>query len=136
MTLADLEQQAPGFPWRTFPELPGVHINGRATMGEDIGDPGGVLIALDAYHASLGGQPAKVIDGFTGDQRVFLGWGQVWRTLQRPDALRQQLVSNPHSPGQIRAVAPLRNVDAWYEAWGVEPGDTLFIAPDDRVRIR
>jgi putative endopeptidase len=119
----------------TFPELPGLHINGRATMGENIGDLGGVLIALDAYHASLGGKPAKVIDGFTGDQRVFLGWGQVWRTLQRPGALRQQLVSNPHSPGQIRAVAPLRNVDAWYEAWGVKPGDKLFIAPQDRVRI-
>jgi putative endopeptidase len=104
-------------------------------MGENIGDLGGVLIALDAYHASLGGKPAKVIDGFTGDQRVFLGWGQVWRTLQRPGALRQQLVSNPHSPGQIRAVAPLRNVDAWYEAWGVKPGDKLFIAPQDRVRI-
>ncbi len=118
-----------------FPELPGMHINGRATMGENIGDLGGVLIALEAYHASLGGKPAKVIDGFTGDQRVFLGWGQVWRTLQRPDALRQQLVSNPHSPGQVRAVAPLRNVDAWYEAWSVKPEDKQYIAPDNRVRI-
>jgi putative endopeptidase len=119
----------------TFPELPGMHINGRATMGENIGDLGGVLIALDAYHASLGGQPAKVIDGFTGDQRFFLGWAQVWRTLARPDALRQQLISDSHSPGQVRAVAPLRNIDAWYETWNIKPGDKQYIAPEDRVRI-
>jgi putative endopeptidase len=119
----------------TFPELPGMHINGRATMGENIGDLGGVLIALDAYHASLGGQPAKVIDGFTGDQRFFLGWAQVWRTLARPDALRQQLISDSHSPGQVRAVAPLRNIDAWYEAWNIQPGDKQYIEPAARVRI-
>jgi putative endopeptidase len=119
----------------TFPELPGMHINGRATMGENIGDLGGVLIALDAYHASLKGQPAKEIDGFTGDQRFFLGWGQVWRTLSRPEALRQQLVSDSHSPGQVRAVAPLRNIDAWYEAWGIKPGDKQYLAPGERVRI-
>jgi putative endopeptidase len=119
----------------TFPELPGMHINGRATMGENIGDLGGVLIAFDAYHASLKGQPAKEIDGFTGDQRFFLGWGQVWRTLSRPEALRQQLVSDSHSPGQIRAVAPLRNIDAWYDVWSIKPGDKQYIAPGDRVRI-
>jgi putative endopeptidase len=119
----------------TFPDLPGMHINGRATMGENIGDLGGVLIALDAYHASLKGQPAKEIDGFTGDQRFFLGWGQVWRTLSRPEALRQQLVSDSHSPGQIRSDAPLRNIDAWYETWGIKPGDKQYIAPDERVRI-
>jgi putative endopeptidase len=119
----------------SFPDLPNMHINGRATMGENIGDLGGISIALDAYHASLNGQPAPMVGGFTGDQRVFLGWGQVWRTLQRPEALRQQLVSDPHSPGQVRAIAPLRNVDAWYDAWGVKPGDKLYIAPEDRVRI-
>jgi putative endopeptidase len=118
-----------------FPGLPNMHINGRATMGENIGDLGGISIALDAYHASLNGRKAPVIGGFTGDQRVFLGWGQVWRTLQRPEALRQQMASDPHSPGQIRAVAPLRNVDAWYDAWGIKPGDKLYIAPEDRVRI-
>jgi putative endopeptidase len=119
----------------TFANLPNMHINGKATMGENIGDLGGTLISLDAYHASLGGKPAPVIGGFTGDQRFFLGWGQVWRTMQRPEALRQQLVSDPHSPGQVRAIAPLRNVDAWYQAWGVKPGDRLYIAPEDRVRI-
>ncbi|WP_242098380.1 M13-type metalloendopeptidase [Sphingomonas sp. CROZ-RG-20F-R02-07] len=119
----------------SFEGLPGVHINGRASMGENIGDLGGVLIALDAYHTSLGGKPAPVIDGFTGDQRFFLGWGQVWRTLFRNEALRQQLVSDPHSPGQIRAVNPLRNVDAWYKAFDVKPGDKQYVAPEDRVRI-
>jgi putative endopeptidase len=119
----------------TFPQLPGMHINGRATMGENIGDLGGVLIALDAYHASLNGQPAKELDGFTGDQRFFLGWGQVWRTLSRPEALRQQLVSDSHSPGQVRAVAPLRNIDAWYETWSIKPGDKQYIEPAERVRI-
>jgi putative endopeptidase len=118
-----------------FEGLPGLHINGRASMGENIGDLGGILLGLDAYHASLNGQAAPVIDGFTGDQRVFLGWGQVWRTLFRNEALRQQLVGDPHSPGQIRAIAPLRNVDAWYEAWGVKPGDKLYIPPEQRVRI-
>ena len=119
----------------TFPTLPGLHIIGKQTMGENIGDLGGILVALDAYHASLNGQPAPVIDGFTGDQRVFLGWAQVWRTLQRDGALRNQLMTNPHSPGNIRAIAPLRNVDAWYEAFGVKEGDANYIKPEDRVRI-
>jgi putative endopeptidase len=119
----------------TFPTLPGMKINGRVAMGENIADLGGVLLGLDAYRTSLGGQAAPVLDGFTGDQRVFMGWAQVWRTLWRDDALRQQLVNGPHSPGQIRAFAPLRNVDAWYEAFNVRPGDKLYVAPEDRVRI-
>ncbi len=118
-----------------FAGLPGIHINGKASMGENIADLGGVLISLDAYHNSLGGKPARVIDGYTGDQRFFLGWGQVWRTLFRNEALRQQLVSDPHSPGQIRAVNPLRNVDAWYAAWKITPDEKQYIAPADRVRI-
>ncbi|MBD8550187.1 peptidase M13 [Sphingomonas sp. CFBP 8764] len=119
----------------TFEGLPGVKINGRASMGENIGDLGGVLISLDAYHTSLGGKPAPVLDGYSGDQRFFLGWGQVWRTLFRTEALRQQLVSDPHSPGQIRAINPLRNVDAWYKAFDVKPGDAQYLAPANRVRI-
>ncbi len=118
-----------------FPQLPGSHIIGKLTMGENIGDLGGILMALDAYHLSLHGQPAPVIDGFTGDQRVFLGWAQVWRTLTRDDALRQLITTNPHSPGQVRAFAPLRNVDAWYEAFGVKEGDAEYVKPEDRVRI-
>ena len=118
-----------------FPQLPGMHINGRVAMGENIGDLGGLTIALEAYRRSLDGKPAPVIDGFTGEQRLFMGWAQVWRTLWRDDALRQQLVNGPHSPGQIRAFAPLRNIDAWYEAFDVKPGDKLYIKPEDRVRI-
>jgi putative endopeptidase len=118
-----------------FPQLPGSHIIGKLTMGENIGDLGGILMALDAYHLSLHGQPAPVIDGFTGDQRVFLGWAQVWRTLTRDDALRQLIATNPHSPGQVRAFAPLRNVDAWYAAFDVKEGDAEYVKPEDRVRI-
>jgi len=118
-----------------FPTLPGMRINPRVSMGENIADLGGVLLGLEAYRASLGGKEAPVLDGFSGDQRVFMGWAQVWRTLWRDDALRQQLVNGPHSPGQIRAFAPLRNVDAWYQAFNVQPGDKLYVAPEQRVRI-
>ena len=118
-----------------FPQLPGMHINGRVSMGENIGDLGGLTIALEAYRHSLGGKPAPQVDGFSGDQRFFLGWAQVWRTLWRDDALRQQLVNGPHSPGQIRAFAPMRNIDAWYTAFDIKPGDALWIDPAERVRI-
>jgi putative endopeptidase len=118
-----------------FPQLPGARINGRVAMGENIGDLGGLIIAYEAYRASLNGREAPVIDGFTGDQRFFLGWAQVWRTMFRDDALRQQLATGPHSPGMIRAYAPLRNIDAWYRAFDIQPSDPLYIAPEDRVRI-
>jgi putative endopeptidase len=118
-----------------FPQLPGMRINGKVAMGENIGDLGGLTIALEAYRRSLDGKPAPVIDGFTGEQRLFMGWAQVWRTLWRDDALRQQLVNGTHSPGQIRAFAPLRNIDAWYAAFGITEADPLWIAPEDRVRI-
>jgi putative endopeptidase len=118
-----------------FAALPGLHITGRLTMGENIADLGGVLLGLNAYKVSLGGKPSPVLDGFTGEQRVFLGWAQVWRTLFRDDALRQQIVNGPHSPGQVRAFAPLRNVDAWYEAFGVKEGDKMYVKPEERVRI-
>jgi putative endopeptidase len=115
--------------------LPGAKINGDLTMGENIADLGGVLLALDAYHLSLKGKPAPVIDGLTGDQRVFLGWAQVWRGKYRDDYLRRLLVSDPHSPPQARVDLPLRNIDAFYEAFGVKPGDPMYLAPQDRVRI-
>jgi putative endopeptidase len=118
-----------------FPQLPGQHINGRVAMGENIGDLGGLTIAYEAYRASLGGREAPLVEGFTGDQRFFLGWAQVWRTLFRDDALRQQLATGPHSPGMIRAYAPLRNIDAWYRAFDIQPGDPLYIPPEQRVRI-
>ena len=84
---------------------------------------------------TLDGKPAPVIDGFSGEQRLFLGWAQVWRTLWRDDALRQQLVNGTHSPGHIRAFAPLRNIDAWYDAFDVSTSDPLYVKPEDRVRI-
>ena len=118
-----------------FPNLPGSRINGKTTMGENIADLGGILNAIDAYHIHLDGQPAPVLDGFTGDQRVFLGWAQVWRTLTRDAALKQQLATDAHSPGTIRAFAPLRNVDLWYTAFDVKPGDKEYLPPADRVRI-
>ncbi len=118
-----------------FPQLPGMRINGRVSMGENIADLGGLTIALEAYRRSLDGEEAPVIDGFTGEQRVFLGWSQLWRILWRDDALRQQLVTRPHSPGQIRAFAPMRNIDAWYEAFDINEDDALWIAPEERVRI-
>jgi putative endopeptidase len=118
-----------------FPQLPGARINGRVAMGENIGDLGGLTIAYEAYRNSLNGKEAPVINGFTGDQRFFLGWAQVWRTMFRDDALRQQLATGPHSPGMIRAYAPLRNIDAWYKAFDIKPSDPLYIRPEDRVRI-
>ena len=129
---AKLGAQYEAYP---FPQLPGMHINGRVSMGENIGDLGGLTIALEAYRRSLGGKPAPMIDGFSGEQRFFMGWSQVWRTLWRDDALRQQLVNGTHSPGHIRAFAPLRNIDAWYEAFGITQADPLWVAPKDRVRI-
>jgi putative endopeptidase len=104
-------------------------------MGENIGDMGGLSLALDAYHASLQGRPAPVIDGLTGDQRVFLGWAQVWRSKIREDALRRQVVTDPHSPAVYRVNGTIRNIAGWYDAFAVKPGDKLYVAPADRVHI-
>ena len=114
---------------------PDEHVNGDLTMGENIGDMGGINLALDAYHASLHGKPAPVIDGLTGDQRVFLGWAQVWRGKSRDSALVQQLHTDPHSPPEARVNEVVRNVNAWYTAFDVKPGDKLYLAPEDRVHI-
>jgi len=112
-----------------------LHINGRLTLGENIGDLSGLAVALRAYHMSLGGATAPVIEDFTGDQRFFLGWAQVWRTRMRDDALRQQLLTNPHSPGQYRAFVPLTNMQSFYDAWDVKPGDGMYRPPEARVKI-
>ena len=118
-----------------FEPLPGAKVNGQLTLGENIGDMGGLAFALEAYHASLDGKPAPVIDGFTGDQRVYLGWAQVWRAKQREDSLRQQVVSDPHSPAYYRVNGTIRNQAGWYKAYDVRPGDKLYVAPEDRVDI-
>jgi putative endopeptidase len=124
-----------GAQFDTYSVAPGVNVNGALTMGENIADLGGVLLALDAYRASLNGRPAPVIGGYTGEQRVFLGWAQVWRSKGRPDALKQQVASDPHSPARFRVDGPMRNIDAWYDAWGVKPGDKLYLKPEDRVHL-
>jgi len=124
-----------GAEYERFPILEGTHIKGDLTMGENIADLAGVLAALDAYHASLHGKPAPVIDGLTGDQRFFLAYAQYYRNKWREDMLRQLIVSDPHSPDRARVDVVLPNVDAWYKAWNVKPGDKLYRAPDQRVRI-
>lgn len=124
-----------GAQYDAFEPLPGVHINGNLTMGENIADLGGLTLALDAYHASLHGKPAPVIDGLTGDQRVFIGWAQAWRGKLTDDAIRRQVTSDPHSPRKFRVNGPVHNIDGWYQAFGVKPGDALYLDPKDRVRI-
>lgn len=115
--------------------LPGVKVNGELTLGENIGDLGGLSIAYKAWKISLAGKPSPVIDGLTGDQRFFMGWAQAWRTKARDEYLRNQVMADPHAPAEFRANAPLSNIDAFYEAFGVKPGDKLYVAPDKRVRI-
>ncbi len=114
--------------------LPDLAVNGELTLGENIADMAGVAVAYDAYQLSLGGKPAPVIDGFNGDQRFFLGFGQVWRNKYREPYLRRILMTDGHSPGPYRT-ATVRNLDAWYNAFGVQPDQTLYLAPDQRVRI-
>jgi len=118
-----------------FEPFPGMHVNGDLTLGEDIADLGGALIALDAYHLSLQGKPAPVIDALTGDQRFFMSYAQSWRDKVTEDEARRRLVSDVHAPEKYRVNGVVRNIDAWYEAFGVKPGDTLYLAPEDRVHI-
>lgn len=124
-----------GRQYDTFEPLPGEHVDGRQTLDENIADLGGLSVALDAYHASLHGQPAPVVDGMTGDQRVLLGWAWLWRGKQTADALRTQLVSGEHAPFPVRVNAVVRNMDAWYDAYGVRAGQRLFLPAASRVRI-
>lgn len=124
-----------GAQYSAFEPVPGAHINGALTMGENIADLGGLTLALDAYHLSLHGKPVPVIGGFTGDQRVFLGWAQAWRGKFSDTFVRKQVVSDPHSPRQFRVNGVVHNVDAWYTSFDVKPGDKLYVAPKDRVHI-
>ena len=117
-----------------YEPLPGMKVQGALTLGENIGDLAGLTIAYDAYHTALGGGPAPVIDGTTGDQRFYLGWAQVWRRNYREANLRQRLITDPHSPSEQRA-AVVRNLDPWYPAFNVQPGQKLYLTPPARVRI-
>ena len=117
-----------GKQYDTYEPLPGLHVNGAFTMGENIADNAGIAIALKAYHISLGGKPAPVIDGFTGDQRFYLGFGQIWRGKLRDGALRQQVLSNEHSPPMQRAIGATRNQDEWYDGVRREAGRQVLPA--------
>jgi len=117
-----------------YEPLPGAHVKGEFTLGENIGDLAGMLTAYDAYKTALGGKEAPVIDGLTGDQRFYLGWAQVWRRNYREANLRSRLLTDPHAPSKPR-VWIVRNFDTWYDAYGVQPGRAMYLAPADRVRI-
>ncbi len=116
-------------------QLPGQHVNGALTIGENIGDLGGLTIAYQAYKIALGGKPAPVLDGLTGPQRFFIGWAQVWRTKARDAAMINRLATDPHSPAEFRCNGVIRNIPEFHEAFGVKEGDKLFLAPGDRVKI-
>ncbi len=137
-TATQFEERAAmlGAQYNAYEPIPGVNVNGELTMGENIGDLGGLEMAYSAYrrYVAENGEP-PVIDGLTGDQRFFLSWAQVWRGLIRENALRERLLTDPHSPGEYRANGPVRNIDAWYEAFNVTPDHAMYIPPEQRVRI-
>ncbi|MES2899659.1 MAG: M13-type metalloendopeptidase [Pseudomonadota bacterium] len=118
-----------------YSPLPGYQVNGELTLGENIADNSGVAIAYKAYKLSLKGKKAPVIDGLTGDQRFFMGFGQVWREKKREAAQIVQVKTDPHSPGMFRANGTMKNQPAFYDAFGVKPGDKMYIAPKERVTI-
>jgi len=117
-----------------YEPFPGVHVNGELTLGENIADVVGLQAAYDAYRASLGGKEAPVIDGYTGDQRFFIAFAQSWATKMRDEQMRQRLATDGHAPGIYRALT-VRNLDAWYDAFGVKEGDKQYLAPEQRVRV-
>jgi putative endopeptidase len=121
--------------YEAFSPLPGMNINGQLTLGENIGDLSGLAVAYKAYQLALDGKPAPVLDGFTGDQRFFIGWGQVWARNYREDELRKRLKTDPHSPSEYRANGIVRNMPAFAEAFDVKAGDKLYLPPDQQVRI-
>jgi putative endopeptidase len=127
--LDKLEQQ-----FNSYEPLPGMHVNGKLTMGENVADLAGLTVAHDAYIASLNGKEPPALDGTTGDQRFYLAWAQVWRRNYREPNLRQRLLTDPHSPSEQR-VSTVRNLDPWYPAFNVQAGQKLYLAPADRVRI-
>jgi endothelin-converting enzyme/putative endopeptidase len=137
---AEFEKRTAGLveQFSQYEPVPGARINGRQNLGENIGDLGGLSIAYAAYRRYVDekqGGKAPVIDGFTGDQRFFLSWAQVWRSLVTESEERRRLLSDPHSPGEFRVNGIVRNVDAWYQAFDVKPGDKLYLPPEARVRI-
>ncbi len=131
----DARTKALGAQYATYCPLEGQCVNGQLTMGENIGDLGGLSMAYTAYKLSLKGKEAPVIDGLTGDQRFFLAWAQVWKSKARDETVLNRLKTDSHSPPQYRINGPLRNLNEWYQAFGVKPGDKLYLPPEQRVRI-
>jgi endothelin-converting enzyme/putative endopeptidase len=133
----EFERRAQGLveQYSEFEPVEGNTVNGELTLGENIGDLGGLSVAYAAYQLSLDGKPAPVIDGLTGDQRFFLGWSQIWRRLYREPELLRRLVVDPHSPSEYRVNGIVRNMDAWYDAFGISEDDELYLPPEERVRI-
>jgi endothelin-converting enzyme/putative endopeptidase len=134
---AEFERRAQGLvkQYGEFEPVEGNFVNGELTLGENIGDLGGLSVAYEAYRLSLNAEEAPVIDGLTGDQRFFLGWSQIWRMLYQQPELLKRLVTDPHSPPRYRVNGVVRNMDAWYDAFDVKPDSSLYLAPEDRVRI-
>lgn len=134
--LANFRQQGEALArqYDAYEPLPGLHVNGALTLGENIADVAGLQAAYDAYHASLNGREAPVIDGLTGDQRFFIAFAQTWATKMRDEAMRQRIATDGHAPGMYRALT-VRNLDPWYAAFNVEQGERLYLAPEQRVRV-
>ncbi|MFC4349126.1 M13 family metallopeptidase [Kordiimonas lipolytica] len=124
-----------GAQYDQYEPVPGNHVDGTFTMGENIGDLGGLRMAYTAYKLSLGGKEAPVIDGLTGDQRFFMAWAQVWKRKYAEEELLNRLKSDPHSPSEYRTNGIVRNMDEWYEAFDVKEGDALYLPPEERVQI-
>lgn len=124
-----------GAQYASYEPIEGFPINPQLTMGENIGDIGGLAMAYRAYKLSLNGKEAPIIDGYTGDQRFFLSWAQVWKRVAREESIKRQIETDPHSPARYRVNGVVRNMDAWYEAFGITPDDALYLAPEDRVQI-
>jgi len=121
--------------YAAFEPLPGYKVNGETTLGENIADLAGLTIALKAYRISLDGKPAPLLDGFTGDQRVFLSLAQVWRIKFKESDLRTRILTDFHTPGPFRVRGMTRNIDDWYTAFGVQPGDKYFLPPEERAKL-
>jgi putative endopeptidase len=121
--------------YNAYTVLDTLPVNGKLTLGENIADIGGLSIAYDAFTRTKQFKDGKKIDGFTPAQRFFLSWAQIWRSNMTPEAQAQQIVTDPHSPGMFRTNGAVVNMDAWYTAFNVQPGDRLYIAPEKRIRI-
>ncbi len=121
--------------YNEFVPVDTLHINGELTLGENIGDIGGLTVSYNAYQLSLNGAESSVLNGFTGEQRVFIGWAQVWKSLFRDEALRERILTDPHSPGKYRVIGVMNNMPEFYAAFDVKEGDGHYLPENERVKI-